>query len=224
MHVVLYERDLHEQYEKLSSYEKIEFRRLGNYLLSHTYMVRFTYDSDEETTLPNADFNMVMRLFEVLQEYFEVTGWRLSKDDDYGIVSLISEYDNNRFRLDRFTTLFLYVCRLIYEENRENENSYHVVKTDTSSVVEKMKTLGLLKGGKSTQKERIDAQRTLAHFNIIQKMETSPWSGEGNDILILPSILTIISNQSINTIKAQLDDMKLSEDSKDENTDKAIAD
>ena len=213
-----------EQYEKLSSYEKIEFRRLENYLLSHTYMVRFTYDSDEETTLPNADFNMVMRLFEVLQEYFEVTGWRLSKDDDYGIVSLISEYDNNRFRLDRFTTLFLYVCRLIYEENRENENSYHVVKTDTSSVVEKMKTLGLLKGGKSTQKERIDAQRTLAHFNIIQKMETSPWSGEGNDILILPSILTIISNQSINTIKAQLDDMKLSEDSKDENTDKAIAD
>ena len=213
-----------EQYEKLSSYEKIEFRRLGNYLLSHTYMVRFTYDSDEETTLPNADFNMVMRLFEVLQEYFEVTGWRLSKDDDYGIVSLISEYDNNRFRLDRFTTLFLYVCRLIYEENRENENSYHVVKTDTSSVVEKMKTLGLLKGGKSTQKERIDAQRTLAHFNIIQKMETSPWSGEGNDILILPSILTIISNQSINTMKAQLDDLKLSEDSKDENTDKAIVD
>ena len=213
-----------EQYEKLSSYEKIEFRRLENYLLSHTYMVRFTYDSDEETTLPNADFNMVMRLFEVLQEYFEVTGWRLSKDDDYGIVSLISEYDNNRFRLDRFTTLFLYVCRLIYEENRENENSYHVVKTDTSSVVEKMKTLGLLKGGKSTQKERIDAQRTLAHFNIIQKMETSPWSGEGNDILILPSILTIISNQSINTMKAQLDDLKLSEDSKDENTDKAIAD
>ena len=208
----------------MSSYEKIEFRRLGNYLLSHTYMVRFTYDSDEETTLPNADFNMVMRLFEVLQEYFEVTGWRLSKDDDYGIVSLISEYDNNRFRLDRFTTLFLYVCRLIYEENRENENSYHVVKTDTSSVVEKMKTLGLLKGGKSTQKERIDAQRTLAHFNIIQKMETSPWSGEGNDILILPSVLTIISNQSINTMKAQLDDLKLSEDSKDENTDKAIAD
>ena len=213
-----------EQYEKPSTYEKGEFRRLGNYLLSHTYMVRFTYDPGEETTLPNADYNMVMRLFEALQEYFEATGWRLSKDDDYGIVSLISEYDNNRFRLDKFTTLFLYVCRLIYEENRENENSYHVVKTDTSSVVEKMKTLGLLRGGKSTQKERIDAQRALTHFNIIQKMTTSPWSGEGNDILILPSILNIISNQSINTMKAQLDELKLSEDSEDENTEKAAAD
>ena len=213
-----------EQYEKLSTYEKGEFRRLGNYLLSHTYMVRFTYDPGEGTTLPNSDYTMVMRLFEVLQDYFAVTGWRLSKDDDYGIVSLISEYDNNRYRLDKFTTLFLYVCRLIYEENRENENSYHVVKSDTSSVVEKMKTLGLLKGGKSTQKERIDAQRTLAHFNIIQKMTTAPWSGEGNEILILPSILNIISNQSINTMKAQLDDLKLSEDSEDEDTEKAAAD
>ena len=213
-----------EQYEKLSSYEKGEFRRLGNYLLSHTYLVRFTYDPSEETTLPNADYNMVMRLFEVFRDYFEVTGWRLTKDDTYGVVSLISEFKHNRYRLDRFTTLFLYVCRLIYEENRENENSYHVVKTDTASVVEKMKTLGLLKNGKSTQKERIDAQRTLAHYNIIQKMTSSPWSGEGNDILILPSIMYIISNQSINTMKAQLDEMKLSEDNEDENTEEAVAD
>ena len=171
-----------EQYEKLSSYEKGEFRRLGNYLLSHTYMVRFTYDPSEETTLPNAD------------------------------------------RLDRFTTLFLYVCRLIYEENRENENSYHVVKTDTASVVEKMKTLGLLKGGKSNQKERLDAQSALAHFNIIQKMTSSPWSKDGNELLILPSILTIISNQSINAMKAELDDMKLAEDSDHETAKETIAD
>ena len=120
-----------EQYENLNAYEKGEFRRLGNYLLSHTYMVRFTYDPSEETTLPNADYNMVMRLFDIFRDYFEVTGWKLTKDDTYGVVALISEYKHNRFRLDRFTTLFLYVCRLIYEENRENENSYHVVKTDT---------------------------------------------------------------------------------------------
>ena len=156
-----------EQYENLNAYEKGEFRRLGNYLLSHTYMVRFTYDPSEETTLPNADYNMVMRLFDIFRDYFEVTGWKLTKDDTYGVVALISEYKHNRFRLDRFTTLFLYVCRLIYEENRENENSYHVVKTDTASVVEKMKTLGLLKGGKSNQKERLDAQQKMDQAKLI---------------------------------------------------------
>ncbi|MGN0501407.1 MAG: DUF4194 domain-containing protein [Ruminococcus sp.] len=217
-----------EEYEKLTSYEKGEFRRIANYLLSHTYMVRFTYDSGKEMTLPNSDYSMLVRLFSVLQEYFEVTGWKLEKDDDYGIVSLISEFDNNRFKLNRFTTLFLYVCRLIYEENRENENSYHIVKTDTAAVVEKMRILGLLKGGKSTQNERIEAQRTLAHFNIIQKMESVQWSGDGNNILILPSILYVISNQSINAMIEQIEEMKLTvmdtEEKEDENTKETFAD
>ncbi len=205
-----------ENYEQLNPYEKGEFKRLGNYLMSHTYMTRTVYDSSEEATLPNSDYSMVMRLFPVLKEYYEVTGWRLSKDDDLGVVSLISEYNNNRYSLDRITTLFLYVCRLIYEEKRENANSFRVVKTHTAEVIEKMNTLGLIKNGKTTQKERIDAQRALAHFNIIQKMTSAAWSGDGNDILILPSILYIISNQSINGMKAELDDMKLSEESTNE--------
>lgn len=217
-----------EDYEKLTSYEKGEFRRIANYLLSHTYMVRFIYDAGKEMTLPNSDYSMLVRLFPILQEYFKVAGWKLEKDDDYGIVSLISEFGNNRFKLNRFTTLFLYVCRLIYEENRENENSYHIVKTDTATVVEKMKILGLLKGGKSTQNERIEAQRTLAHFNIIQKMESAQWSGDGNNILIMPSILYVISNSSINTMIEQIEEMKLTnrdkEEIEDENTEATFAD
>lgn len=217
-----------EEYAKLTSYEKGEFRRIANYLLSHTYIVRFTYDPSKEMTLPNSDYSMLTRLFYIMQEYFEVTGWRLEKDDDYGIASLLSEYDNNRFRLNRFTTLFLYVCRLIYEENRENENSYHIVKTDTASVVEKMKILGLLKGGKSTQNERIEAQRTLAHFNIIQKMESAQWSGDGNNILILPSILYVISSQGINAMAEQIEEMKINdrdtEETEDEDTQEAFID
>jgi hypothetical protein len=55
-------------------------------------------------------------------------------------------------------------------------------------------------------------------------MTASPWSGDGNDILILPSILTIISNQSINAMKAELDEMKLTEDNRDETAEKTAAD
>jgi hypothetical protein len=86
-----------------------------------------------------------------------------------------------------------------------------MVKTSTSDVVEKMRTLGLLekdRKGKTTQKERIEAQRTLSHYNIIQKMESSAWDSEGNEILILPAILSIISNQGINDMIAELEDIK----------------
>ena len=201
-----------EKYEKLSTYEKGEFRRIANYLLSHTYIVRHKYDPVKEMTLPNEDYSFLMRVYPLIQEYFEVTGWILQKDDTYGIISLINQFDHNRYRLDRFTTLFLYVCRLIYEEKREEENNYHMVKTDTFTVVEKMKSLGLLNKGKSTKEERKNAQTVLAHYNIIQKLDTTSWTGEGNEILILPSILSVINNQSINAMIEQIDDMKTTEE------------
>lgn len=197
-----------EQYEALSTYEKEEFRRLGNYLLSHTYMVRYEYQASQQMTLPNPQYQMISRLFPVMRDYFAVTGWQLEKDDNYGIVSLISRYDHNRLRFDRFTTLFLYICRLFYEENREQASSFHTVKTDTQAIVEKMRMLGLLDRGKTTIKERIDAQRTLAHYNIIQKMETAAWNNDGNQLLILPSILSIISNQGINDMMKELEELR----------------
>lgn len=197
-----------DDYEKLNSYEKGEFRRLGNYLLSHTYMVRYVYDAAQQMTLPNSDYQMATRLFSLLRYYFSLTGWQLEKDDTYGMMSLINIYDHNRLRIDRFSTLFLYTCRLIYEEGRQHASSFHVVKTDTQSVVEKMRMLGLLEKGRATQKERLDAQRTLAHYNVIQKMERSAWSTEGNAIFILPSILMMVSNQGINDMMTQLEELR----------------
>lgn len=197
------------KYEALSSYEKGEFRRIANYILSHTYLVKYIYQPSDEMTTLNSDYQMAVRLFPVMRDYFEVTGWKLEKDDNYGIMSLINIYGHNRLRIDRFTTLFLYTCRLIYEEEREYSNNFNIVKTDTQTVVEKMRMLGVLDRGKTTQKERIEAQRALSHYNIIQKMESS-WSNEGNQLLILPSILYIISNQGINDMIEELKELKVS--------------
>ncbi|MEF9973458.1 MAG: DUF4194 domain-containing protein [Clostridia bacterium] len=199
-----------EEYEKLSAYEKGEFSRLSNYLLSHTYLVRFEYQSNQQMTMPNGDYSMVARLFSVMRAYFSVSGWNLEKDDNYGVISLINLYDHNRLRVDRFTTLFLYTCRLIYEEHREESGQFHTVRTDTQTIVEKMRMLGILEKGKTSQKERLEAQRALAHYSILQKMD-STWSNEGNRLLILPAILQVVSNQGINDMMVELEEMSNSE-------------
>lgn len=198
-----------ENYESLSNYEKGEFRRLCNYLLSRTYIVRDAYRPDKERTEYSNDYRMVVQLFECMREYFKFSGWKLEKDDNYGVISLISEFDHNRYRADRFTTIFLYTCRLIYEEGREKGDSLKIVRTDTGSIIEKMRLFGLLKKGKPTQDERIQAQRMLAHFNIIQKIETTAWHPDGNGVLILPSILSIVSNQGINDMMLELEELKV---------------
>lgn len=197
-----------ETFEALSNYEKGEFRRLANYLLSHTYLVRDVYKPDKQWTEPNGDYRMVNRLFDCMGEYFSASGWKLEKDDNYGVISLTNEYDHNRLRIDRFTTLFLYTCRLIYEEGREQGDNLHIVRTDTGAIVEKMRMLGLLNKGKTTQKERLEAQRALSHFNIIQKTETTAWSADGNGVLIFPSILSMIPNQGINDMMLELEELR----------------
>jgi len=198
-----------KDYEALNSNDKNEFRRIANHLLSHTYLTKYSYQPSKQMTLPNRDYQLATRFFSPLEKYFSVTGWRLEKDDNYGYMSLINIYDNNHYRMDQFTTLFLYACRLIYEEQREQASSSHTVLTSTSDIVEKMKTLNLLKNGKTTQKERLEAQRTLAHFNLIEKMEATAWEPDGNRILILPSILSVISNQGINDMILELEDLRV---------------
>ncbi|MDR2597658.1 MAG: DUF4194 domain-containing protein [Treponema sp.] len=198
-----------KDYEALNSNDKNEFRRIANHLLSHTYLTKYSYQPSKQMTLPNRDYQLATRFFNLLEKYFSVTGWRLEKDDNYGYMSLINIYDNNHYRMDQFTTLFLYTCRLIYEEQREQAGRSHTVLTNTSDIVEKMKTLNLLKNGKSTQKERLEAQRTLAHFNLIEKIEATAWEPDGNRILILPSILSVISNQGINDMILELEDLRV---------------
>lgn len=199
-----------DDYEALNSYDKGEFRRLGNYLLSHTYLVRYNYRPSEQMTLPNRDYQLATRFFTILKEYYSLTGWHLEKDDNYGYMSLINIYDNNRYRLEQFTTLFLYTCRLIYEEQREQASSFHTVCSSTKEVIQKMESFSLLnKNGRTTQKERLEAQRSLAHYNIIEKMDSSAWAPDGNKFLILPSILSIISNQGINDMIEELEEFRL---------------
>ena len=194
-----------EEYEALNNYDKGEFRRLGNYLLSHTYLSRYSYSPAEQMTKPNRDYQLVSRFFSILKEYFYLTGWILEKDDNYGYISLINLYDHNRYRLSEFTTLFLYTCRLIYEEQREQASSFHTVYTGTGEVVQKMDSLGLIKK-RTTKTQRIEAQRSLAHYNIIEKMDTSAWDADGNKFLILPTIMSIVSNQGINEMMVELED------------------
>lgn len=199
-----------EQYENLSKYDQGEFSRLVNYLLSHTYLVRDVYKVDKQYTERSDDYRKAARMFELLQDYLAVANFKLEKDDTYGVISLVTAENNRARNIGRFTTLFLYICRLIYEEGREQGDSSHIVRTDTATIVQKMRDFDLLQKGKhSWSTELQPALRFLTHFNIIQKTE-STWSNEGNGILIFPSILSIVSNQGINDMMAELEDLKLS--------------
>lgn len=184
-----------EQYEKLSNSEKEELRRLLNYMLSHTYVIRDIYDVKEGMMKINNDYRFVERNFELFESYLSFAGWLLQKDSNYGVISVSNIYEYNRIRLDRNSTLILYTIRLIFEEEREKVALRNEILTTTGQIVNKLITLGLLKK-KPSDKDLNDALRLLSNYNIIQKV-SGAWEEADAKLLILPSILFVVTNEKI---------------------------
>ena len=193
----------YETYEKLTNSEKEEFRRLVNLILSRTFVIRDTYSSKESLMKVNPDYRFIERHFDCFLDYLSFGGWVLSKDGNYGVISLASSYEYNRVRFDKSATLILYTLSLIFEEEREKVVLRNEVLTTTSQLVQKMIVLGLVKK-KPSDKDLIDALRQLTQYNILQKLD-GPWEQPNTKFLILPSILFIVTNEKISRMYEMLE-------------------
>jgi hypothetical protein len=203
-----------EEYEKLSNSEKEEFRRLLNLILSRTFIIRDVYDPKEGMMRVNPEYRFVERNFALFNEYLWFSGWALYKDSQYGVIALVNTYEYNRVRLDRNTTLILFILRLIFEEEREKVTLRKEVLTSTGQIVHKMLTLGLIKK-KPSDRDLAEALRQLAYYSIIQKLE-GRWEDPDNKLLILPSILFVVTNEKISRIYETLGDEEDSDQESEE--------
>ena len=129
-----------EKYEQLNDYNKHEFKRILHLIMKRNYLVRQVYKRETGVWEPtNPDYRKAAELFPIMDEYLRFSGWELKKDDNIGVISIVSTMGENVFTADRFTTLFLYTCRIIYEEAKMEGKL--TAPTTTEAVFEKMETL-----------------------------------------------------------------------------------
>ena len=198
-----------EAFEKLNLTEQEAFRRIVNWLLAHTYLLQGTYAFEDNMNRTNPDYLFVERNFELFQDYLEYAGFRLERDSNYGVIFLSSSYEFNRVKLDKATTLMLYVLRLIYEEEREKLSLSRDIFTTTGDLVHKMLSLGVIKRKPANLTLR-DSLRTLNRFRIVEKVE-GPWENADTKLLILPTILFIVTNERISNMYQLIDEEETGE-------------
>lgn len=192
------------EYEKLALSERETFKRMVNWLLSHTYLLQGNYVFDDSMKRTNPDYLFVERNFELFQNYFEYSGFRLDRDSNYGVIFLSSTYDFNRAKFDKMTTLILYVLRLIYEEEREKLSLSKDILISTGDLVHKMISLGIVKKKPSNVNLK-NALRMLNRFQIIVKSDGN-WEAADTRLLILPTILFIVTNERIGNMYWLIDE------------------
>ena len=203
-----------EAFEKLNLTEQETFRRIVNWLLAHTYLLQGTYAFEDNMNRTNPDYLFVERNFELFQDYLEYAGFRLERDSNYGVIFLSSSYEFNRIKLDKATTLMLYVLRLIYEEEREKLSLSRDIFTTTGDLVHKMLSLGVIKRKPANLTLR-DSLRTLNRFRIVEKVD-GPWENADTRLLILPTILFIVTNERISNMYQLIDEEETAENEETE--------
>lgn len=213
-----------EKYEKLSMAEQEVFKRIVNWLLAHTFLLQDNYVFDDSMKRTNPDYLFVERNFELFEDYLEYSGFRLERDTNYGVIFLSSTYEFNRVKLDKMTTLMIYVLRLIYEEEREKLSLSRNILTSTGDLIHKMISLGVIKKKPANQVMR-DSLRTLNRFRIVEKPEGS-WEDADTKLLILPTILFIVTNERIGNMYRLLEEEpgEMSQEDEDEEIDQNAAD
>ncbi len=183
----MFEQDYNNLYES----EKEEFRRVANYILSKTFIVRDIYDKQAKKMITSPEFIFMEKYSDIFESYLEISGWKLIKDNIDGIYMVENIYGYNKAKFDSFTTYILLALMVTYEETAPISTLGNSVVTNTYDVISKMQILGLITKKPAKEQFRI-AFRRLEQYNIILRLNTSQ-DVELWKIMILPSIHHIIN-------------------------------
>lgn len=180
----------------LSGADKDQFTRLVNIMLAKTFILRDRFDHREKIVTVDRDYRFIERNYELFREYLGVAGWDLVLDPNFGVAHINNRYGYNRRLLDKVTTYFLYVLRLIYEEEREKLSLRREVATTVGELAQKLGYLGL-SDRKISDSVQAESLGLLKDINIIDRLDGS-WSDPEARILIYPSIIFLVTNEKIN--------------------------
>lgn len=196
--------------------EKAEFKRLANYLMTSTFLLR-----DDVKHMISKDYLFVERRIDLYEDYLSLIGWRIYRDRQYGVIYVLNEDNQNKIKLDKLTTVIMITIRIIYEEKRVLASSSNDVITTVSEIISKIVNDFSVYKKQPTQQERKDSFRILEKHNLIYKLGESFTDYECR-LIVFPSILFAVSNEKCKSICDTLALEK--EESSDEEDEQAAAD
>lgn len=207
-----------EKYNELSYSDQNAFGTTINRILLKGFIVRDIFDPREKIIKISPDYRYIERNYELINEYLNFSNWSIEIDKILGVVSLVNLSGENHIRLDRETSLILFVLRMIYENERKESNlTGESIYITTPVLIRTMLEHGILMPGKKlTGRGIAKSLRLLASHNIITKVSGNYDEGSVA-FYILPSICYALDNEKIRAMSLALDkEMSESEETSDE--------
>ena len=126
-------------WNSLNDKEREIFQEVCNTLVDETFICQLKYDTRKGRTYKNDEYYYAKKFLPLLKNYFGRVGWEVKHDDLYRAV-MLRRPNSKGSRLSSYTTLFLFGCRLIFDDELQMTGNSEAVACSESKVIEKLAT------------------------------------------------------------------------------------
>lgn len=185
-----------EAFHNLRNQEKEDFIRVANRLLSTTFITRKNEQNKK-------DYYFLERHYELMREYFSLSGWELIHDRPLGVFQLVNTYGFNREKLKMEESIILLIIRLCYEEKKRTELSLaENVLLTTRDIQERYLALKIREKPLDRKVIR-ETINMLKRYNILQNLDSDPADPDCR-LEIFPSLLLAVRVDDIKELYDKL--------------------
>ena len=185
-----------EKFKNLNTKQQEDFTRITNKLLSIGFLTKKKDDNKK-------DYYFVENHKDVFINYFQVAGWELEIDDNYGVIHLVNMYDQNRYHFKLYESIILLIIRLLYYEKMQELSLADNVVITIDDIHQRFNALKLRDKpiDKTTLRSAISI---FKKFNLIEVIDSDVSMGDCR-LIIYPTILLAVKVDEIRKVYDKLD-------------------
>jgi len=189
-----------ERYSTLSASDQTLFADAVRRLLADGFLWR-EIEGDRRL------YNWLLRQSDLVQDYLAVAGWTLSHDERNAVFHVAHRDGAHRRRLNRDTTIWLLLLRLLYAEQRESM-TVSLTRFPTTTVATVIDRYAQFFPGQTVRKKNSldEALRTLATLKLIRAGAGGILRANNADqvIELLPTLEIVVPTSIISAIAERI--------------------
>ena len=186
---------------------KEKFRSAANKLLGECFLLKKHKDTA-------SDYNYILNNKDAFVEYFEILGYEVIIDEQYGVIGLNNPAGTGRIHLKKIESILLLILRLLYIEKRNQLSQIDDVIIIADEIYDKYNMLKM-----NAKLDKTTMRNTLGMFqryHLISKLDAD-MSNPDTRIIVYPSILFAVTVNSLddmyNSAKDKLEKYSMGGDS-----------
>lgn len=179
----------------LGSVSKDKFRINANKLLNECFILKRCADTKN-------CYYFILKEKELFIAYFDLLGYAISINEEYGVISLNNIYGIGRIRLKLLESMILLILRLIFIEEKKKLSQTENVIVYVDELYDRYRSL---RNERLKKRDMCSALGLLKKYHIINDLDTDMGDPDTR-IQIYPSVILALDGKELNTVYEETKD------------------